>query len=185
LTGVLGGTFDPPHNGHLALAKGARQTFELQEIVFLLAAAPGHRKCVEDADMRERLAHAAFDDVPSSRVERDEHAFTVDAVCGGRFGDAIFLVGADEGEAFPNWKDPEGVLRWVKLGVGSRSGYAPPNLEQYGDRIAPFQFASPSISSSEIRRLLAAGEPIDGLVPARVADLIAELGLYGTGGDRG
>ena len=185
MIGVLGGTFDPPHNGHLALAEGAREALGLDEIVFLLAADPGHRACDEDADTREALAHAAFDDFPRSRVERDEHGFTVDAVRGGRFGDAFFLVGADQGGAFPTWKDPEEVLRWVRLGVGSRSGYAPPDLERYGDRIVPFRFDSPPISSSEIRRAIAAREPIDGFVPPVVAKLIAERGLYGAAGNAG
>ena len=185
MIGILGGTFDPPHNGHLALAEGATRELDLDELVFLLVANPGHRACAEDAETRERLAHAAFDDVPHTRLERDEHQFTVDAVRRGRFGDAVFVVGADEGSAFPTWKDPEAILRWVKLGVGSRSGYAPPDLERYGDRVVPFRFESPRVSSSLVRSKLAAGEPIDGLVPALVAELIAELGLYGTAEERG
>jgi nicotinate-nucleotide adenylyltransferase len=176
--GILGGTFDPPHNGHLALADGARDELGLDEIVFLLAANPGHRTCAADADTREELARAAFSGVPGSRLERDEHPFTVDTVRGGRFGDAVFLVGADEGAAFPTWREPDEILRWIKLGVGSRSGYEPPELERYGDRVLPFRFASPPISSTMIRELIARGEPIDGYVPPAVAVLIAEKKLY-------
>jgi nicotinate-nucleotide adenylyltransferase len=180
--GILGGTFDPPHNGHLALAAGAREQLALDEIVFLLVAKPGHRSCAEDAGAREELAHAAFDDVSTSRVERDEHSYTIDAVRGGRFGDAVFVVGADEGAAFPTWKDPDEILRWVRLAVGSRSGYEPPELRQYGDRVLPFRFTSPPISSSRIRELIAAGQPIDGYVPPEVARLVAERGYYRNGG---
>jgi nicotinate-nucleotide adenylyltransferase len=176
--GILGGTFDPPHDGHLALAEGARGELELDQIVFLLVANPGHRDCVADADAREELARAAFGGVPLSRVERDEHPFTVDTVRGGRFGEAVFVVGADEGAAFPKWKEPDEILRWVKLGVGSRSGYEPPELERYGDRVLPFRFASPPISSTMIRELVATGKPIDAYVPLAVAQLIAERGLY-------
>lgn len=182
MIGILGGTFDPPHNGHLALAEGARAALGLDELVFLLTARPGHRDCAEHADTREELARAAFGDVPRSRLERDEHPYTVDAVRGGRFGDAVFVVGADQGAAFPTWKEPDEILRWVRLGVGSRSGYEPPELEQYGDRVLAFRFASPPISSSEIRARIAKGEPIDDLVPANVAKLIAERGLYRSGG---
>ena len=178
MIGVLGGTFDPPHNGHVALAEGALRQLGLDELVFLLVTDPGHRGAIEDADTRERLAQAAFAGIPRTRLERDEHPYTVDAVCGGRFGDAVFVVGADEGSAFPSWKDPDEVLRWVKLAVGSRSGHAPPDLERYGDRVVSFRFPSPPISSRDIRRRVAAGEPIDGLVPPRVAKLIGELGLY-------
>lgn len=182
MIGILGGTFDPPHEGHLALAEGARTELGLDEIVFLLSAKPGHRECGESADVREELTRVAFGDVPHSRLVRDEHAYTVDAVRGGRFGDAVFIVGADQGAAFPRWKEPDEILRWVGLGVGSRSGYEPPELEQYGDRVLPFRFASPPISSSEIRARIVRGEPIDGLVPPNVAKLIAERGLYRSGG---
>jgi nicotinate-nucleotide adenylyltransferase len=176
--GILGGTFDPPHNGHLALAAAAARELGLEELVFLLAAKPGHRPCAEDADTRLELAQAAFGEVPRSRVERDENAFTVDAVKDGRFGDAVFIIGADEGAAFPSWKEPEEVLRWVRLAVGTRSGYPPADLARYGDRVVSFDLGSPPISSSAVRERIAAGEPIDDLVPPKVAELIRERRLY-------
>jgi nicotinate-nucleotide adenylyltransferase len=176
--GILGGTFDPPHNGHLALAEAAARELALDELVFLLAARPGHRPCAEDADTRLELARAAFGDVPHSRVERDENAFTVDAVRGGRFGDAVFVVGADEGAAFPTWKKPDEVLRWVRLAVGTRSGYPPADLARYGDRVLSFDLGSPPISSSAVRARIQAGKPIDDLVPPKVAELIRDRSLY-------
>jgi len=96
----------------------------------------------------------------------------------GRFGEAIFVVGADEGAAFPTWKDPQEVLRWVRLAVGTRSGYPPPDLERYGDRVLAFQLPSPPVSSTEVRERLARGEPVDGLVPPAVAAALDETGLY-------
>jgi nicotinate-nucleotide adenylyltransferase len=102
----------------------------------------------------------------------------VDAVRGGRFGDALFVVGADEGAAFPTWKEPDEVLRWVRLAVGTRSGYPPPDLERYGGRIVPFELDSPDVSSTEVRELVASGEPIGDLVPQAVAGEIRRLGLY-------
>jgi nicotinate-nucleotide adenylyltransferase len=108
----------------------------------------------------------------------DPHAFTVDAVRDGRFGDALFIVGADEGAAFPSWKDPEEVLRRVKLAVGTRSGYPPADLERYGARVVGFELASPAVSSSEVRERLARGESIAELVPEAVAAVISRLGLY-------
>jgi nicotinate-nucleotide adenylyltransferase len=185
LIGILGGTFDPPHNGHLALAEGAMQQLRLDEVIALLAANPGHRSCTERADVRKRLAEAAFGEVPGVRVVRDEHAFTVDAMRGGHFGDAVFIVGADEGAAFPTWKDPEEVLRWVRLAVGTRSGYPPPDLAHYGDRVLSFELASPPVSSSEIRERIRDGDPIDALVPPSVRALIDELGLYRPAGNGG
>jgi nicotinate-nucleotide adenylyltransferase len=174
--GLLGGTFDPPQNGHVALGRAALGELPIDRLVVLVAANPGHRGVVAPAEARLQLARAAFDF--ADEVVLDDHAFTVDAVAGGRFGDAIFVVGADEGAAFPGWKQPDELLRWVRLAVGTRSGYAPPDLERYGDRVLPFQLESPRVSSSEIRERIERGEPIDELVPPAVATAIRELGLY-------
>ena len=178
MIGILGGNFDPPHNGHVALAEAALRELGLAELVVLVVANPGHRPSLEDANDRLALAEAAFAAVPRTRVERDENAYTVDAVKGGRFGDAVFIVGADEGAAFSHWKQPDEILRWVKLAVGTRSGYPPPDLERYGDRVIPFELASPPISSNEVRARIQAGEPVDELVPSDVARLIEKRGLY-------
>ena len=175
MIGILGGTFDPPHNGHIALAKAARSQLPIDRLVVLVAERPGHRDVVADAETRLKLARAAF---PDAEVELDPHPFTVDAVRGGRFGDAVFIVGADQAAAFEHWRDPDEVLKHVRLGVGTRSGYPEPQLERYGDRVVPFQLASPPISSSDVRARVARGEPIDELVPPAVAEMIEELALY-------
>jgi nicotinate-nucleotide adenylyltransferase len=182
MVGILGGTFDPPHKGHVALAEAALRMLDLDELVVLVAERPGHRSSVEDADTRFALAEAAFKTIPRVRLQRDANPFTVDAVKGGRFGDAVFVVGADEGTAFPSWKDPDEILRWVKLAVGTRSGYPPADLDRYGDRVIPFELDSPSISSSDVRERIRKGNPIDDLVPSDVARLIGEGGLYRNGG---
>jgi nicotinate-nucleotide adenylyltransferase len=176
--GILGGTFDPPHNGHIALAEAALVELDLDELVVLLVANPGHRPSVEDAETRLALAEAAFARVPRARVERDENPYTVDAVSSGRFGDAVFVVGADEGAAFPLWKDPDEILRWVRLAVGTRSGYPPPDLQRYGDRVISFELVSPPISSNAVRARIREGKPVDDLVPSDVARLIGERGFY-------
>jgi nicotinate-nucleotide adenylyltransferase len=175
--GLLGGTFDPPQAGHVALARAARENLPIDRLVVLVAAAPGHREVVADPQTRLRLARLAFNRI-ADEVVLDPHPFTVDAVREGRFGDAIFVVGADEGAAFPTWKDPDEVLRWVRLGVGTRTGYPPPDLERYGDRVLSFQLPSPPVSSSQVRERIARGEPIEGLVPPAVAAALDETGLY-------
>jgi nicotinate-nucleotide adenylyltransferase len=180
--GILGGIFDPPHNGHVALAEAALQELGLDQLVVLVVADPGHRSAIEDAETRLALAEAAFARMPSTRVQRDDNSYTVDAVTGGRFGDAVFIVGADEGAAFPHWKEPDEILRWVRLAVGTRSGHPPPDLERYGDRVISFDLASPLVSSSEVRTRIVEGEPFDDLVPSDVGRLIEERGLYRNGG---
>ena len=177
MTGILGGTFDPPHNGHVALARAAREALPIERLVVLVAADPGHREVIAGPEERLRLAEAAFAGLPVEIV-LDEHAFTVDAVRGGRFGDAVFIVGADEGAAFPAWKDPDEVLRWVRLAVGTRSGYPPPDLTRYGDRIVSFELDSPDVSAELVRSRVREGRPIDDLAPPPVAKAIQELGLY-------
>ena len=178
MTGILGGTFDPPHNGHVALARAALAQLPISRLLVLVAAQPGHRPVVADLQSRLGLAQATFADLPAE-VELDENAFTVDAVRGGRFGDAVFVVGADEGAAFPSWKEPDEVLRWVRLAIGTRSGYPPPDLARYGDRVISFELDSPNVSSTEVRERIAHGEPVDDLVPPAVAVAIRERGLYG------
>ena len=66
----------------------------------------------------------------------------------------------------------------MKLAVGTRSGYPPPDLERYGDRVVAFELVSPPVSSSEVREGVARGESIAELVPSAVADVISRLGLY-------
>jgi nicotinate-nucleotide adenylyltransferase len=174
--GILGGAFDPPHNGHVALAKAALERLPIDELAVLVAEHPGHRGVVAPPEMRLRLAEAAF---PGMEVRLDPHAFTVDAVRDGSFGeDALFVVGADQAAEFGRWHEPEEVLKWVKLAIGTRAGYPLPDLSRYGDRVVAFELASPEVSSSEVRKRLTAGEPIDDLVPPAVSELIEELGLY-------
>jgi nicotinate-nucleotide adenylyltransferase len=176
-TGILGGSFDPPHNGHVALACAALERLPIERLVVLVAADPGHRRVIAPAQDRLRLAQAAFESLPAE-VVLDDNAFTVDAVRGGRFGDALFIVGADEGAAFPTWKEPDEMLRWVRLAVGTRSGVPPPDLSRYGDRVVSFELDSPSVSSTEVRERAIRDDPLAGIVPPAVEAAIRETGLY-------
>jgi len=177
VTGILGGIFDPPHNGHVALARAALERLPIDRLVVLVAAEPGHRRVFASAQDRLRLARAAFEGLPAEIV-LDDNAFTVDAVRGGRFGDALFIVGADEGAAFPTWREPDEILRWVRLAVGTRSGFPPPDLSRYGDRVVPFALESPSVSSTEVRERAARGDSLAGVAPPAVEAAIRETGLY-------
>jgi nicotinate-nucleotide adenylyltransferase len=176
--GILGGTFDPPHNGHLALAQGALRELPIGELLIMVVVAPGHRSSTLDAETRLRLVHAAFDGIARTRIVREEHGYTVDALEAGDYGDPYFVVGADEGAAFPTWKDPERILELARLAVGTRSGYPPPDLTQYGERVVAFQLPSPPVSSTDVRAWIERGEPLDGLVPPAVARVIEREDLY-------
>jgi nicotinate-nucleotide adenylyltransferase len=179
--GLLGGTFNPPHNGHVALARETVDQFGLELLVILVAARPGHKEVELDAETRLRLARAAF---PDCEVVLDEHERTVDTLTAGRWRDPLFVIGADEFCDFLTWKDPEGVLERARLGVATRPGYPRDRLDAVLERLSRpervlfFEIEPLPIASRDLRERVARGEPIDGFVPAEVAKLISELGLY-------
>jgi nicotinate-nucleotide adenylyltransferase len=162
----------------VALARAALEQLPIEKLVVLVEERPGHRGVVADADARLRMARAAFKGLGPVEVVSDPNPFTVDSVRGGRFGDAVFIVGADQGGAFDTWKDPDEVLRWVKLAVGTRAGHPQPKFPSVDDRVRFFALDSPPVSSTDVRERVAAAEPIDDLVPAGVAQVIEEKGLY-------
>jgi nicotinate-nucleotide adenylyltransferase len=184
VTGLFGGAFDPPHNGHVALAEAALDRFALELLLVLVVVDPGHRSVHLDFGSRLRLAELAFGGLPRTEVRPEEHRFTVDAVRGGRFGEAIFLVGADEFAGFLSWKDPDGVLAEVRLAVATRPGFPHSLLEgvldglAHPERVTFFEIPAWPVSGTEIRARLARGEPVDGLVPDAVASEIDEASLY-------
>lgn len=182
MTGLLGGAFDPPHEGHLALARAAIERFGLERLVVLVVADPGHKGVETPAETRLRLAEAAFAGLAEVRL--DEHARTVDSLRAGAWDDPLFVVGADEFAGFLSWKEPDAVLDLARLGVATRPGYPRERLDavlvqlRCPDRILFFDIEPLPVSSTEVRERVARGETIDWLVPAAVAELIAELGLY-------
>ena len=179
--GLLGGTFNPPHNGHVELARAAEDELGLDELLVLVAERPGHKRVELDAPTRLRLARAAF---PGRRVEQDEHQRTVDMLRDRGFDDAVFLIGADEFCDFLDWKDPNGVLDLAPVAVATRPGYPRERLDRvlerldHPERVRFFEIEPFPIASREVRDRVAKGEPIDDLVPPAVAAEIAKLGLY-------
>jgi nicotinate-nucleotide adenylyltransferase len=184
VTGLFGGAFDPPHNGHVALAETALRRFGLERLLVLVVVAPGHREVVLPFEQRVGLARLAFAGLPRTEVLREENAYTVDTVRDGRFGPALFLVGADEFAAFSTWKEPDEVLEHVRLAVATRPGYPRERLEEalaglrHSERVEFFEIPAVPVSSSEVRARLARGEAFDTLVPDAVAREIERAGLY-------
>jgi nicotinate-nucleotide adenylyltransferase len=183
-TGVLGGAFNPPHLGHLELARAAVVRFRLERLLVRVVDAPGHRKVTTPGAIRLRLAELAFASIPEAEVALDRFARTVDSLEALGLDDPVFLVGADEFAQFLEWKQPDRVLALARLGVATRPGVARdrlvPVLRRLArpDRVVFFDMQPLPVSSSEIRRRVAAGESIEGLVEPRVAEEIARLGLY-------
>jgi nicotinate-nucleotide adenylyltransferase len=182
--GILGGVFDPPHLGHVALARAAVRELGLEKLLVLVVADPGHKRATLPAGTRLELARLAFADVPEAVVELDRHARTVDSLEERRLEDVVFVVGADELADFESWKSPDRILELVRLGVAVRPGTTLDRLEAVRrrltapDRVLGFEMEPVAISSSDIRHRVAGREPIDHLVPRSVEREISRLGLY-------
>jgi nicotinate-nucleotide adenylyltransferase len=174
IVGILGGRFDPPHLGHVALARAAVEHFGIDDLHVSVVAAAAHKPSEAPAADRLAMAALAFAELEAT-VELEEHGYTVDALEAAGHDDPIFLIGADELVAFPTWKSPERVLELARLGVATRPGYAPATASP---RIQIFELEPHPVSSSEIRRRARSGEPLDGLVGVAVARYIAGHGLY-------
>jgi nicotinate-nucleotide adenylyltransferase len=173
-TAILGGAFDPPHLGHLALAEGALLELGADRLLVLVTENPGHKPTLLNAPTRLELARLAFAGLPDTEVRLDEHRYTVDLLRDERFQDAVLVIGADQWAVFDTWKEPEELLRLIPIAVAARPGQPVPR-----GNVRVFEIDQLPIASSEIRKRIADGKALDELVPAPVAREIERRGLYG------
>jgi nicotinate-nucleotide adenylyltransferase len=198
--GILGGTFDPPHVGHLWLGAMAADAMTLDRVLFVPAAQPPHKRDqvvtrAADRMLLTRLAIAtdpAFE-LSGIELERPGPSYTIDTVeeLQALYGatTTLFLVmAADSLDTIDTWREPDRLLERVEWIVGPRPGTSLPDraaLEgRFGEHAARIHLlAGPSldVSSSAIRRRVAAGHTIRYLVPRGVEELIVERGLYRRG----
>lgn len=193
--GVMGGTFNPIHNGHLVAAEEARHAFALEEVVFVPAGHPWQKEHtdVAPAEHRYLMAVIATANNPAftvSRIEidRDGPTYTIDtlrALRAERPGAELhFITGADAVLQILSWKDPGAVLREARFIAATRPGYDLERLEKelpegLEDRVAVLEIPALAISSTDVRRRASEGRPIRYLVPDGVAAYIEKTGLYG------
>jgi nicotinate-nucleotide adenylyltransferase len=182
LIGLYGGAFDPPHRGHVELARRAKEELGLEKLIVLVSADPGHKHVDTPADVRLRLARAAF---PDDEVILDEHARTIDTLrAHPEWSDPVFLIGADQFCDFLTWKEPDEVLRRTRLAVATRPGFPRERLqavlEQLEDpgRVLFFEIEPTPVASRELRERLESGEDVGADLPSPVGDLIRAGGLY-------
>lgn len=182
--GVFGGAFDPPHNGHLSLAREAIDHFQLSRLLVRVVADPGHKDVEAPPEIRLALAELAFATLAEVEVTLDPFGRTVDSLEALGLEDPVFLLGADELAAFPTWTRPDRVLELARIGAATRPGSDLADLDRVirslalPDRVELFSITPLAVSSSEIRERVSEGLPIDDLVPAAVAAEIDRLGLY-------
>ncbi len=182
--GILGGAFDPPHVGHVALAEEAVRHFRLDRLLVRVVADPGHKEVGTAPQIRLLLAELAFAALDEAEVALDPFSRTVDSLEQLGFEDPVFLIGADEFADFLDWKEPDRVLELARLGVATRPGTERAVVEAVlagvsrPDRVELFAIEPLDVSSSGIRARIAAGDPVEGLVPWSVAAELDRLGLY-------
>ncbi|HET7725912.1 MAG TPA: nicotinate-nucleotide adenylyltransferase [Candidatus Limnocylindrales bacterium] len=195
--GILGGTFDPIHHGHLAIAEEVREVLGLERVLFVPASVPPHRAAPPGATAEDRarmveLAIAGNPAFSMSRIEldRDGPSYTVDTLsllAAERAGrpDPVFILSAEAASGLPDWHDPRGVLRLARLAVVPRAG-APAlgpgwAAERFPDQAARFAWLDAPllpVSGSVVRARAAAGRSVRYLVPEPVARYIDDHRLY-------
>jgi nicotinate-nucleotide adenylyltransferase len=180
--GLFGGSFDPPHRGHVELARRAKERLGLQRLLVLVSTDPGHKDVETPADVRLRLAEAAF---PDDDVRLDRHARTIDTLrAHSEWDDPVFLIGADEFCDFLSWKEPNAVLDHARLAVATRPGFPRERLDKVlaelerPDRVLFFEIEPTPVASRELRDRLERGEDVSADLPSGVADIIRAERLY-------
>ena len=195
--GVLGGTFDPVHHGHLHIADTLRTALNLDRVLWVPAGRPPHKSDQIVSSDRDRLtmldlalAGSAPDEISTIDIDRSGPSYTADTleILAERFPSArlFFLMGEDSLRDLPTWHHPQRILRVAELAVAGRPGVET-DLESLEvqvpgvrKRVHVVPTEEIAISSSEIRRRVSDNESIRGLVPAAVEAYIRDHGLYKT-----
>lgn len=189
--GLMGGTFDPIHHGHLLAAEEVRHALGLDKVLFVPAGNPWQKDgtAVTPGEQRLEMTKLATDDNPSfdvSRVELDREGptYTIDTLRAVREqqpdDELFFITGADAISQILTWKDPSEVLDLATFVAVTRPGHRLDDQRWMGadDRVVVLEIPALAISSTDVRRRVAEGRPIRYLVPDVVAGYIEDHGLY-------
>jgi len=187
--GILGGTFDPPHRGHLVLARRCHEALTLDEVLFRPAYLPPHKldAPLSPFELRMEMLRAAVGEEQGWRVlslEREAGGVsytvrTLERLSAERPGDELWLlIGEDSLDELAHWREPERIASLARLAVYRRSGAAGRVDPRFAGRVEFVEGPRVDISSREIRERLAAGRRVAGFVPAAVLAIIAREGLY-------
>jgi nicotinate-nucleotide adenylyltransferase len=193
--GILGGTFNPPHLGHLVCAQEAYIQLELERVILIPARQPPHKPVNEEPGSEHRLELCRLAVEGDSRFEvselelnRDGPSYTVDTLSllhsSAPDTDLYLILGGDMAAGLPDWHEPERVLSLATVAVAKRRGTPRERVEQSlarlrgGERTRFFPMPRIGVSSTFIRQRVRAGRSIRYLVPDKVAGYIAEQGLY-------
>jgi nicotinate-nucleotide adenylyltransferase len=193
--GILGGTFNPPHIGHLICAQEAHTQLELDRIVLMPAGVPPHKQVEADPGVEARysLCRAAVEGderfvVSRQELDRPGRSFTVDTLRAlhdhSPQDDITFIAGGDMARSLPSWREPEAVLSLATLAVAERAAAKRDAIVAAiaplagSERVRFFDMPRVDVSSSLVRERVKAGRPIRYFVPDAVADAIAQNDWY-------
>lgn len=189
-TGLLGGTFDPPHLGHLILAQEALEKFSLSRICFVPSRIPPHKEATGVTDFRSRLrmVELAVQGNPVFQVadleSKDSPSYTAEMLrrvsSGTGESKPVFIMGMDSLKEIHTWKNPAEVFALAQVVAGTRPGFDHSSVSNdFLDKVEIFEFPGVWISSSELRNRIRYGRSISYLVPEGVESYIRSRGLYG------
>jgi len=191
--GCFGGTFNPPHIGHLILARECLWQRGFDEVRLIVSARPPHRDApAVDPETRFAMVQRAVagqSGLVASRVELDRPGpsytvQTLEALTAGEPGTAFtWIIGADQLLAFDRWHEPERILQLARLAVVARGEADLDAIGEAAESVAPgrvdlVEMPEIGISSTMLRERRRLGQPVDHLVPGGVAEMISERGLY-------
>ena len=196
--GVLGGAFNPPHLGHLILAQEAIFSLDLDELILVPTGEAPHKRIEPEPGRETRLAltELAVADCERIRVSDLEvsrpgpsYAYRTLELLADQLPDSqlTFVMGADVAAGLESWRRPERVLELAQVAIATRPGIEPAAVDdvlrrlEAGRGARKLEMPRIEVSSSLVRERVAAGRPVRWLVPAAVAELIAERGLYREG----
>ncbi|MGB9780076.1 nicotinate-nucleotide adenylyltransferase [Caldanaerobacter sp.] len=196
--GIMGGTFDPIHYGHLVTAEAVRDEFKLDKVIFVPAGNPPHKVKRKVTDKKHRYLMTIlatitnpFFEVSSIEIEREGYTYTIDTIKEFKklYGDETlfyFITGADAVLEILTWKNADELLRLCYFVAATRPGIEGNKIDQeldkirnlYGNVIYKVTVPSLAISSTDIRERVAKGRPIKYLLPEPVERYIQKYGLY-------
>jgi nicotinate-nucleotide adenylyltransferase len=184
--GILGGTFNPIHIGHLILAEEAREKLVLDKVVFVPAYLPPHKDNSDIAEARDRLAMVElaitgnkYFSVSDSEIKRDGRSYTIDTIREFKKkhpqDELSFIIGSDLLSYLDDWKDLNEIMGMVKFIAATRPGYP---LEKIPSRIETLAIRAVDVSGFQIRSCIKENRSFRYLVPEAVYDYIVEKKLY-------
>jgi nicotinate-nucleotide adenylyltransferase len=187
-TGIMGGTFDPPHNAHIVMAETALREIPLETVLFMPAPDPPLKPAARVTPYEDRLCmvRLAIEGRPGLELSRLEESrtgpsYTVDLLrhfLRANRGDPFLILGADSVCDLPRWKEPEEILALATLVVFPRTGYSSRVTVKGDASVVLFESPVIDLSSTEIRARVRGGEPVRGLLPDAVAEFVLDKGLY-------